>query len=331
MKMNNNNNSKLIVKVVNEELWKKFNEYGNEMIIVKSGRKIFPRIAFQFENVDPNSSYGIALSILRIDNYRYKFEEGKWIRVGNETSEPEQQVRTVYHPDGFIWSGEQLSRSQISFDRIGLTNDVNRQNSSNIELRSMHKYRPVLTITRLSGPIGIADGGMSSNENIIYSNPVMDFIAVTAYQNHHIINLKNEHNPYAKGQKLKRNIEPYSHEHVVLKRACIEKASSSTATTDVRVKVTESSTSGLGSSVISPERNSILPYGNIEYIWGSPQRFSPFLWIYPWWMVSNALSHFILQQSQVKLPMLHSSTQRVRQHDFIEASSDTDALVDIEH
>lgn len=55
----------------------------------------------------------------------------------------------------------------------------------------MHKYRPVLLIYRLL---------MNEAHLVaIYSKSYTDFIAVTAYQNQRIIELKVDKNPFAKG------------------------------------------------------------------------------------------------------------------------------------
>lgn len=69
----------------------------------------------------------------------------------------------------------------------------------------MHKYRPILHVYRINDALPYSPTSMyqqMQNQLIpmaIVSNSIMDFIAVTAYQNQNVIKLKIEHNPFAKG------------------------------------------------------------------------------------------------------------------------------------
>jgi hypothetical protein len=58
----------------------------------------------------------------------------------------------------------------------------------------MHKYQPRVSIYRLHE----CYAGMPTLVASV-SHPSTAFIAVTAYQNDHIIQLKIQHNPFAKG------------------------------------------------------------------------------------------------------------------------------------
>lgn len=75
-----------------------------------------------------------------------------------------------------------------------------------ILLTSMHKYRPVLFIYKVFATPALRLDGSTIITNQYqpvksYSDPVMEFIAVTAYQNQRIIQMKKTHNSYARGQR----------------------------------------------------------------------------------------------------------------------------------
>ncbi|VDK43255.1 unnamed protein product [Anisakis simplex] len=182
--------AELGVKVANKELW---------------SRKIFPRVAFEVNGVDPLGSYSLAISIVRVDNYKYKFEDGKWVVAGHVglNEQKSAETRLVQHHDGFI-RGSYLLKTPIYFDHLSLTNDRKYEAGAKIYLQTMCKYRPVLSVCRVD--IGSVRTASSEDDKIIFSDEVMEFIAVTQYQNARIIQLKNQFNPYAKGQRYKRRI-----------------------------------------------------------------------------------------------------------------------------
>lgn len=56
----------------------------------------------------------------------------------------------------------------------------------------MHKYRPVIRIMR-----------QNHMEAARFTDPLLDFYTVTAYQNANVTELKNIYNQYAKGQRTR--------------------------------------------------------------------------------------------------------------------------------
>ncbi|VDK62613.1 unnamed protein product [Gongylonema pulchrum] len=70
----------------------------------------------------------------------------------------------------------------------------------------MHKYRPILYIYKAyATPAVRLDGStvITNQYQLVktYSSAIMEFIAVTAYQNQRIIQMKKTHNSYARGQR----------------------------------------------------------------------------------------------------------------------------------
>ena len=61
----------------NKDLWDKFCEFGTEMIITRTGRRMFPTVRVSFSNVDfggaePGVKYLVLLDIVPCDNKRYR-------------------------------------------------------------------------------------------------------------------------------------------------------------------------------------------------------------------------------------------------------------------
>ena len=82
-------------------------------------------------------------------------------------------------------------RNEVIFSKIKLTN--NKKNpDSHMLLNSMHKYLPRLHIVEVND--------LKENENVqTFMFPETKFIAVTAYQNTDVTQLKIDNNPFAKG------------------------------------------------------------------------------------------------------------------------------------
>ncbi|KAF8358112.1 tbx-8, partial [Pristionchus pacificus] len=180
------------VRLSNETLWKQFNSLTTEMVVTKNGRKMFPKIEYVVEGLDPNQHYALFLHIERIDDNRYKYVSGEWMSCGK--ADVVDTVKRVGHQDGVLM-GSAWMRSPVCFDRVKITNNPSDTSPSNICLTSMCKYRPVLSIFKMDSPIHSS----FDKEGKQFILPVTEFVAVTAYQNNSITQLKIANNPFAKG------------------------------------------------------------------------------------------------------------------------------------
>ncbi|KAJ8365090.1 hypothetical protein SKAU_G00139210 [Synaphobranchus kaupii] len=101
--------------------------------------------------------------------------------------------RMYMHPDSPN-TGAHWMRQEVSFGKLKLTN--NKGGSNNVG-QSLHKYQPRLHVVEVKED-GSDDPFLSSKaQTFIF--PETQFIAVTAYQNADITQLKIDHNPFAKG------------------------------------------------------------------------------------------------------------------------------------
>ncbi|CCD73630.1 T-box protein 12 [Caenorhabditis elegans] len=186
-------------KLEGSELWAKFFDLGTEMIITKSGRRMFPTVKVSFTNVILDALYYIFLDVVPVDSkrYRYIYNKSAWLTAGK--AEPVPKNRYYLHPDS-PFTGDQLLKHVISFEKTKLTNnEVDK--TGHLILNSMHKYQPRIHIVQRqkANPLDPNKVVMSEEKHCTYTFPETQFMAVTAYQNQLITKLKIEKNPFAKG------------------------------------------------------------------------------------------------------------------------------------
>ncbi|XP_067117044.1 T-box transcription factor TBX19 [Osmerus mordax] len=174
----------LKVTLEEAELWRKFKEVTNEMIVTKSGRRMFPVLKVSVSGLDPNAMYSLLLDFMPADTHRWKYVNGEWVTAGKPESHGNGCV--YIHPDSPNF-GAHWMKAPVSFNKVKLTNKLN--GGGQIMLNSLHKYEPQLHIVRVGGSHRMVT-------NISFSET--QFIAVTAYQNEEITTLKIKYNPFAK-------------------------------------------------------------------------------------------------------------------------------------
>ncbi|KAL6462466.1 hypothetical protein MHYP_G00288880 [Metynnis hypsauchen] len=186
------------VYLCNRALWLKFHRHQTEMIITKQGRRMFPFLSFSIAGLNLASHYNVYVEIVLADPNHWRFQGGKWVTCGK--ADNNMQGNKVYvHPESPN-TGAHWMRQEISFGKLKLTNNKGATTSNGqqmIVLQSLHKYQPRLHIVEVL-PDG-ADDVRRESHSQIFVFPESQFIAVTAYQNTDITQLKIDHNPFAKG------------------------------------------------------------------------------------------------------------------------------------
>ncbi|XP_061920134.1 T-box transcription factor TBX20 isoform X1 [Entelurus aequoreus] len=188
--------AKISCSLETKDLWDKFHDLGTEMIITKSGRRMFPTIRVSFSGVDQDSKYIVLMDIVPVDNkrYRYAYHRSSWLVAGK--ADPPLPARLYVHPDS-PFSGEQLMKQMVSFEKVKLTNNELDQHG-HIILNSMHKYQPrVHIIKKKEHTASLLNFKSEEFRTFVFVETV--FTAVTAYQNQLITKLKIDSNPFAKG------------------------------------------------------------------------------------------------------------------------------------
>ncbi|XP_037513773.1 optomotor-blind protein [Rhipicephalus sanguineus] len=172
------------------ELWEKFYACGTEMVVTKSGRRMFPAYKVRVSGLDKKAKYIMLMDIVAADDCRYKFQNRRWVVAGK--ADPEMPKRMYIHPDSPA-TGEQWMQKVVSFHKLKLTNNISDKHGFTI-LNSMHKYQPRFHLVRANDILKLP---YSTFRTYVFKET--GFIAVTAYQNEKITQLKIDNNPFAKG------------------------------------------------------------------------------------------------------------------------------------
>ncbi|XP_048100237.1 T-box transcription factor TBX3 isoform X2 [Alosa alosa] len=179
-----------VVHIEAIDLWEQFHKFGTEMVITKSGRRMFPPFKVRCSGFDNRASYILLMDIVASDDCRYKFQNSRWMVAGK--ADPEMPKRMYIHPDSPA-TGEHWMSKTISFHKLKLTNNMSDKHGFTI-LNSMHKYQPRFHVVRANDILKLPYSTFRT-----YVFPETEFIAVTAYQNDKITQLKIDNNPFAKG------------------------------------------------------------------------------------------------------------------------------------
>uniref|UniRef100_A0A3Q3X879 T-box domain-containing protein n=1 Tax=Mola mola TaxID=94237 RepID=A0A3Q3X879_MOLML len=164
-----------------KDLWDQFHKLGTEMVITKSGRRMFPPFKVRINGLDKKAKYILLMDIVAADDCRYKFHNSRWMVAGK--ADPEMPKRMYIHPDSPA-TGEQWMAKPVAFHKLKLTNNISDKHGFTI-LNSMHKYQPRFHIVRANDILKLPYSTFRT-----YVFPETEFVAVTAYQNdkvsHHL-------------------------------------------------------------------------------------------------------------------------------------------------
>ncbi|XP_072249039.1 T-box transcription factor TBX1-B-like isoform X2 [Leuresthes tenuis] len=183
------------VQLEMQALWQQFNQLGTEMIVTKSGRRMFPTFQVRISGMDPSAEYVLLMDFIPADDkrYRYAFHSSSWLVAGR--ADVASPSRMHFHPDSPA-PGAQWMKQTVSFDTLKLTNNLLDDNGHMI-LNSMHRYQPRFHVVYVDPA---PNSHLNAYKNFCsFSFPETHFMAVTAYQNHRITHLKIASNPFAKG------------------------------------------------------------------------------------------------------------------------------------
>ncbi len=71
--------SEVTVSLEDAELWSRFKELTNEMMVSNSGRRMFPVIRCQVAGLEEAALYDVLLEFRQVGNNRWKFIHGEWL------------------------------------------------------------------------------------------------------------------------------------------------------------------------------------------------------------------------------------------------------------
>lgn len=182
----------ITVTLDNNNMWNEFFRCQTEMILTKQGRRMFPCCRFRISGLEPFQRYTLVMDMQPVDNYRYKWSDGRWETNGK--SDP-HILRSFVHPDSPA-TGLDWMQNPVSFYKLKLTNNpLDRE--GHIIVNSMHRYIPFLYIIPADKAVDVLQ--LDGPDVVTFSFSQTEFFAVTAYQNLSITQLKIDYNPFAKG------------------------------------------------------------------------------------------------------------------------------------
>lgn len=88
---------------------------------------MFPTLRVSFSGLEPTSNYVVMMDIVPVDKkrYRYAYHRSCWLVAGKADPPPKSQLYT--HPDA-PFTGEQLMKQTVSFEKLKLTNNTQDKN-----------------------------------------------------------------------------------------------------------------------------------------------------------------------------------------------------------
>jgi hypothetical protein len=83
---------------------------------------MFPTIRCSFSGIELDARYLVLMDIVPVDNkrYRYAYHRSSWLVAGK--ADPPSPARLYMHPDA-PFSGDQLRKQVVSFEKVKLTNN----------------------------------------------------------------------------------------------------------------------------------------------------------------------------------------------------------------
>lgn len=183
------------VTLDNNSMWNEFFKCNTEMILTKQGSRMFPYCRFRISGLQPSRKYSLFMDIHPLDDSRYKWTDKSWQVAGKAECHVKSQAFT--HPESPS-TGQHWMQNPVSFYKLKLTNSI-METEGNTVLHPMHRYLPRLHL--LQTDQAAKDIKLNGPSVVTFTFPQTEFMAVTAYQNSRLSQLKVDYNPFAKGLK----------------------------------------------------------------------------------------------------------------------------------
>ena len=108
---------------------------------------MFPTVRCSFTNLRPDRKYWVLLDVVPCDNkrYRYAYHRSSWLVAGK--ADPPPPHRFYPHPDT-PYTGEQLRKQVVSFEKVKLTNNEMDKTG---QVRERHHFSLSFSGERING------------------------------------------------------------------------------------------------------------------------------------------------------------------------------------
>ncbi|KAH9508677.1 T-box transcription factor tbx22 [Bulinus truncatus] len=178
----NGSGSTVLVELCHSDLWSSFHRLGTEMIITKSGRRMFPVLKLRVSGLARDKMYSVRLEFAQPDTrkYRYIYNNSRWMVSGSGDALTSRPCHV--NPEGPV-SGQALCSQILSFERLKMTN-TDCIKPGQVSLVSMQKFQPQIVIEEVVP--GESRSSAARLEHYVINFTQTSFMAVTAYQNQQV-------------------------------------------------------------------------------------------------------------------------------------------------
>ena len=114
--------SGVTVSLLDEELWDSFDSVGNEMIVTKPGRRLFPCLMLTIRGLPKKESFEVSLRFTPADDYRYKFLNRAWVVARESEVQQDEERQRLLHPMSPS-TGEAWMKKPVSFKPAKITHN----------------------------------------------------------------------------------------------------------------------------------------------------------------------------------------------------------------
>ena len=142
---------------------------------------MFPTVRVSFSGLDPKACYAVCMDTVPVDNkrYRYAYHRSSWLVAGK--ADPPLPARLHVHPDS-NYTGEQLMKQTVSFEKVKLTNNVLDKNGQvNNYCLTSGNLNLILIIMFMQTPFWSKNGKVIhakyKNNSCLWSNDVRGLTA----------------------------------------------------------------------------------------------------------------------------------------------------------
>ena len=107
---------------------------------------MFPTVRVSFNGLDASTRYAVLMDIVPVDNkrYRYAYHRSSWLVAGK--ADPPLPTRLYVHPDS-PFSGDQLAKQTVSFEKLKLTNNMLDKNA-HVSIQILFKIDTILHLQK---------------------------------------------------------------------------------------------------------------------------------------------------------------------------------------
>ncbi|CAI2349050.1 unnamed protein product [Caenorhabditis sp. 36 PRJEB53466] len=196
-----------------EQLWSKYFGMPNEMMVINTGRELFPKLKYGVKGLNPNAVYTISIVLQRKSDNIMKYEEGEWKESSKPVDGPEYtNCFTLGSMRGHQWMNAGIDAEDLKIynaanpkkvggkpvdpnDRLAAARaaakaqKLRETQAKSIEVKTLTKYLPVVTIWEW-----FPDGTGRTVQS--FSAPETQFLTCTGYKNPTICDMKSIDNKY---------------------------------------------------------------------------------------------------------------------------------------